>query len=85
MYSTAIVSLSGGNISINALSGSLGVGSRHAIVVERPNGIFTVGKSDVTVIASGDIDLNGSRIAAFNGGNVTVESLAGNVRRWQRR
>jgi hypothetical protein len=33
--------------------------------------------SDVTVIARGNIDVNGSRIAAYDGGNVTVRSLEG--------
>src|SRR5208282_1494184 len=42
-------------------------------------GIFTAAKSDVTVMAGGDINLNGSRIAAYDGGNVTVESLHGNI------
>jgi hypothetical protein len=42
-------------------------------------GIYTSGFGDVTVIAQGTIDLEGSRIAAYNGGNVFVESLGGNV------
>src|SRR5205085_2305274 len=42
-------------------------------------GIFTAGQSDVSVMASGDVNVAGSRIAAFNGGNIFVESLTGNV------
>jgi filamentous hemagglutinin family protein len=42
-------------------------------------GIFTSGKSDVTVTAQNDINVGGARIAAFNGGNVLVESEQGNV------
>ena len=29
--------------------------------------------------ASGDVDINGSRIASFNGGNIFVESYHGTV------
>jgi hypothetical protein len=42
-------------------------------------GIFTVGQGNVGVVAGGDINVNGSRIAAYDGGNVFVESLGGNV------
>jgi hypothetical protein len=31
------------------------------------------------VIAEGDVDINGSRIATYNGGDILVESLTGNV------
>jgi len=44
-----------------------------------PRGIFTTEKGDVTVYAGGDINLNGSRIATYDGGDVTVESFDGNV------
>ena len=33
----------------------------------------------MSVIANGDINLNGSRIATYDGGNVTVASLNGNI------
>ena len=42
-------------------------------------GIFSTCDSPVSVIAGGDININGSRIAAYDGGNVTVESLHGDV------
>lgn len=79
MFSTAIASLAGGNIYVNA-GGSVNIGS--TIFTgnnNNPRGIFTAGQSDVSVIAGGDINLNGSRVAAYNGGNVTVESLNGNI------
>jgi hypothetical protein len=44
-----------------------------------PRGIYSAGLGDVVVTARGDINVNGSRIAAYGGGNVTVESLTGNV------
>ena len=44
-----------------------------------PKGIFTTSGGNINVTAGGDVNVNGSRIAAYNGGNVTVESLNGNV------
>jgi hypothetical protein len=79
MFSTTICSLNGGDVSVNA-GGDINVGSTiFAGNNKNTRGIFTVTKSDVTVTAGGDINLNGSRIAAYDGGNVTVESLHGNV------
>lgn len=42
-------------------------------------GIFTTSGGNVTVAAGGDVDVNSSRIAAYNGGNVTVTSTHGDV------
>jgi hypothetical protein len=42
-------------------------------------GIFSVGPGNVLVNAGGNINLNGSRIAAYDGGNVTIESFDGNL------
>jgi len=79
MYSTSIASLNGGNISISASRG-VNAGSPFFTVNSTATlGIYSAGQSDVSVIANGDINLNGSRIAAYDGGNVTVESLHGNV------
>jgi filamentous hemagglutinin family protein len=79
MYSTSIASLNGGNISISA-SGGVNAGSPVFTVNSASVlGIYSAGQGDVSVIANGDININGSRIAAYNGGNVTVESLHGNI------
>jgi len=78
MYSTSIASLNGGNISISA-SGDVNAGSPVFTVNSvSPLGIYT-SQGDVSVTANGDINVNGSRIAAYDGGNVTVESLHGNI------
>ncbi len=42
-------------------------------------GIYTSGHSAVNVTASGNINVGSARIATFNGGDVTVESLNGTV------
>jgi filamentous hemagglutinin family protein len=79
MYSTSIASLNGGNINISA-GGDVNVGSPAFIVNSASTrGIYTSAQSDVSVIAQGDININGSRIATYDGGSVTVESLDGNV------
>jgi hypothetical protein len=44
-----------------------------------PRGIFTTSGGNLSVTAGGDIDVDGSRIAAYDGGNVTVISQNGDV------
>jgi filamentous hemagglutinin family protein len=79
MFSTTISSIAGGDVTVNA-GGSINVGSSFFSGNDGvARGIFTVDKADVTVIATGDINVSGSRIATYDGGNVTVESLQGNV------
>jgi filamentous hemagglutinin family protein len=79
MFSTKIASLNGGDITIVA-AGEINAGSRDFVASDSAaRGIFTVDQSDVTVIARGDININGSRIAAYDGGNVLVRSLEGNI------
>ena len=79
MYSSSIASLNGGNISINA--GGDGqcrfLGFHRHLAGAR--GIFSTGQGNVSVVAGGDVNVNGSRIAAYDGGNVTVESLNGDI------
>jgi filamentous hemagglutinin family protein len=79
MFSTQISSQNGGAISITA-GGQISVGSDYFTdLTSQPRGIFTTAGSDITVIAAGNINVNGSRIAAYDGGNVTVESREGNI------
>jgi filamentous hemagglutinin family protein len=79
MFSSAIASLHGGSISVVS-DGAVSVGSRtFKRESSEARGIFTVDASDVTVVARRNIDVNGSRIAAYDGGNVLVRSLEGNV------
>ncbi len=42
-------------------------------------GIYTTGGGDINVKALGTIDVDSSRIATFNGGNIIVTSLTGDV------
>jgi filamentous hemagglutinin family protein len=79
MNSSSIATLNGGNVSINA-GGAVNAGS--AVISVNTlgvRGIYTTAQGDVSVIANGDVNVNGSRVASYDGGNVTVESLNGNV------
>ncbi len=79
IFSTTICALNGGNININAGS-YVNVGLKSLTGDDQyVRGIFTVGPGNVSVVAGDDINVNGSRIAAYDGGNVFVESLDGNV------
>jgi filamentous hemagglutinin family protein len=70
--------LGGINLSVG---GALNVGGQFTTLGDpsAPKGIFTMSSGNISVTANNDVNLNGSRIAAYNGGNVTVESFNGNV------
>jgi filamentous hemagglutinin family protein len=79
MFSSSIATWNSGNISIFA-GGNISAGSPDfTVTATGARGIYSTAKGDVSVVANGDINVNGSRIAAYDGGNVTVESLDGNV------
>jgi hypothetical protein len=79
MYSSTIASYFGGDITINS-SGSVNVGNANLPgSSDSAQGIYSSGHGNVTVIAHGNIDVAGSRIAAYDGGNIVVESLTGNI------
>ena len=80
MFASQISSYAGGAINISA-GGSIdaGRGNLPFSVASTPYGIWASGHSDVSVVAQGDIEVDGSRIASFDGGNVFVESLDGNM------
>jgi hypothetical protein len=79
MFSSSISSQNGGLININA-GGEINVGSSQFTPnSESARGIYSTSGSDVLVYANKDINLNGSRIAAYDGGNVTVESFTGDI------
>jgi filamentous hemagglutinin family protein len=80
MVTSTIASMYGGNVSVNSVSGQLNLGSQDLFADSRfAFGIYTSGHSDVRVTASGGINIQSSRIAAYNGGDVFVESYNGDV------
>jgi filamentous hemagglutinin family protein len=69
-----------GNIELTA-NGSLDVGGEFTPYGDpnAPKGIFTTSGGNISVSAEGDVNIHGSRIAAYDGGNVTVFSQTGDV------
>lgn len=62
----------GGQIDVGAQSGVYGAPGQ-------ARGIFTTSGGNVTVTAGGDVNVDGSRIATFDGGDLSVTSLTGDV------
>lgn len=80
MVTSTIASMYGGNVNVNSIGGQLNLGSQDLFTDSRfAFGIYTSGHSDVRVTAAHDINIQSSRIAAYNGGDVFVESLEGDV------
>ena len=81
MLTSTIATLGGGDVNVTSASGAMDLGSQELFGTQRQVGfgLFSGGPGDVTVTAHGDIDVDGSRIAAYDGGNITVESTDGNV------
>ena len=80
MIATGVESGYGGDINITC-GGSIDVGSLlvPASNGQIPLGIVSLWQGNINVIAEGNINVDGSRIAAYDGGNIFVESLHGNV------
>lgn len=79
MTGSEIASFNGGGIDIES-AGKIDVGTQQSAgASDTPRGIYTGHGGDVTVHAVGDVNVNGSRIASYNGGDVTVISDNGNV------
>ena len=69
-----------GGINLN-IGGTLDIGGQFTTFGDpnSPKGIFTTSGGNVAVTVGGDINVNGSRIAAYNGGNINVLSQHGDV------
>jgi filamentous hemagglutinin family protein len=83
MLTSTIASFYGGDVTVNSVTGAINLGTQNIFITSlTPSvayGIYTSGFSDVTVTAAKDIDVNGSRIATYAGGSLTVQSSSGNV------
>jgi filamentous hemagglutinin family protein len=69
-----------GGINLN-VGGTLDVGGQLTTFGD-PNaakGIFTTSGGNISATASGDVNVDGSRIAAYNGGNLDIKSVNGDV------
>jgi len=82
MLTSTIATLGGGDVNVRSTGGSLDLGVQQlsaSSTAQVGPGIFTSGAGNINVTAFGDINIDGSRIATFNGGNIFVESLTGTV------
>jgi len=82
MLSSTIAALGGGDVNVVSTGGSLDLGVQELTASSTSQvgpGIFTSGAGNVNVTAFSDINIDGSRIATFDGGNIFVESLTGTV------
>ena len=77
--SSQITSFNGGNLDVSAL-GRMNVGSQDQFTSDDvPKGLYTAHGGHVNVQAGGDISVSGSRIASYDGGDVSVISDHGKV------
>ena len=81
MLTSTIATLGGGNVNLTSSGGSMDLGTEELFnqSLQVGFGVFTAGGGNVSVIAQGDVNIDGSRIATYDGGNIFVESLMGNV------
>jgi hypothetical protein len=79
MFSSAIRCVNGGDIDI-AAGGEVVVGDADlSFSQETARGIYTVGAADVTIRAGGSVKVGGSRIAAYDDGDVAITAEHGDV------
>jgi filamentous hemagglutinin family protein len=81
MLTSTIAALGGGDVNVTSTSGSMDLGSQELFNYPRQEGlgVYTSGGGKVNVIALGNVNIDGSRIGTYNGGDIFVESLQGNV------
>jgi filamentous hemagglutinin family protein len=69
-----------GGINLN-VGGTLDVGGQFSLFGDpnSPKGIFTTSGGNISVTAGGGVNVDSSRIAAYNGGNLGIKSVNGDV------
>ncbi|NBV23948.1 MAG: filamentous hemagglutinin N-terminal domain-containing protein [Proteobacteria bacterium] len=81
MFASRIVSVAGGNLDLT-IAGKVQLGSPDSAITFKSDpgrGIFSASSGDINLTAGGDINVQDSRIASYDGGNLFVKSLNGNV------
>jgi len=82
LLTSTIAAIGGGNLNLTSTGGSMDLGSSELLGNSTRDlgfGVFTSGNGNVNVTALNNISVDGSRIATYNGGNIVIESLQGNV------
>ena len=81
MFDSRIVSQAGGNLDL-FVAGKIQLGSPDSAIHFKSDpgrGIFSASQGDISVLAGGDINVQDSRIASYDGGNILVRSENGNI------
>jgi filamentous hemagglutinin family protein len=81
LLTSTIAALGGGNVDIRSTGGQIDLGASGVLFSTRnlPLGAYVTGRGNISVEAFKNLNIDGSRIAAYDGGNVTVSSDTGNV------
>ena len=87
MSASTIAALGGGDVNVVSLGGAMNLGSQDLADFQKEIikahgfalGIYSSSVGNVNVTARGDINIDSSRIATYDGGNISVQSLQGNV------
>lgn len=84
MITSTIATIGGGDVTVNSTGGEIDLGLADLSFAPPNNGnlaygIYASAIGNVSVTANNDVNIDTARIATFNGGNVTVESLNGDV------
>jgi filamentous hemagglutinin family protein len=82
MLTSTIASMGGGDVNVTSTGGSMNLGSQELFgdaTRQIGFGVYSSGRGDVTVTALGNININGSRVAAYDGGDIYIKSLEGDV------
>lgn len=68
-----------GDVTLN-VGGSLDVGAEN-VPFATPNivGVFTTGGGAISITANGNVDVDGSRVVTYDGGNIDIRSKTGDV------
>ncbi len=81
MLTSTMAALGGGNVTIKSTDGEIDLGSADVLFSTRnlPLGAFATGPGNISVSAHGNVNIDSSRIAAYDGGGVSVNSDTGDV------
>lgn len=81
LITSTIAAMGGGDVNVTSTGGAIDLGSQELFSLTRnwALGVYTSARGNVSVTAQGDINIDGSRIAAYDGGSISVTSLEGNV------
>ena len=80
MLTSTIATLGGGDVDIWPAPAAVDLAPKLFNTTRQVGfGVFSSGSGNVTVTALGNININGSRVATYDGGNIFVESMEGNV------